>query len=103
MQMLILPLMFIEVLFDGDYDDVCFDVRLIMVAFLMLMSGKAVKRDFQKKLGFGPSQVSGQYQFCTKFPKTFSMELWCRIRPGETKSHFFFRKSSLTASLVFEN
>ena len=43
-------------------ENVCFDVRLIMLAILMLMSGKAVKRDFQKKLGFGPSHVSGQSQ-----------------------------------------
>ena len=39
MLMLILPSMSILVLFDGD-DDVCVDVRLIMVANLMLMSGK---------------------------------------------------------------
>ena len=50
---------------------------------------EAVERDFQKKLGFGPSQVSGQSQCLTKFSKTFSLQLWCRVRPSETKSLLF--------------
>ena len=53
MQMLILPLMFIQVLFDGDYDDVCFDVRLIMVAILILMSGK-LSNVISEKVGIWP-------------------------------------------------
>ena len=56
MQMLILPLMFIQVLFDGDYDDVCFDVRLIMVAFLMLMSGKLSNVIFRKSWDLAPAR-----------------------------------------------
>ena len=53
--MLILPLLFILVLFDGD-DDVCFDVRLIMEAILMLMSGKLSNVIFRKSWGLAPAR-----------------------------------------------
>ena len=53
--MLILPLLFIPVLFDGD-DDVCFDVRLIMEAILMLMSGKLSNVIFRKSWGLAPAR-----------------------------------------------
>ena len=53
--MLILPLLFILVLFDGD-DDVCFDVRLIMEAILMLMSGKLPNVIFRKSWGLAPAR-----------------------------------------------
>ena len=53
--MLILPLLFILVLFDGD-DDVCFDVRLIMETILMLMSGKLSNVIFRKSWGLAPAR-----------------------------------------------
>ena len=53
--MLILPLLFILVLFDGD-DDVCFDVRLIMEAILMLMSGKLSNVIFRKSWDLAPAR-----------------------------------------------
>ena len=55
MLMLILPSMSILVLFDGD-DDVCVDVRLIMVANLMLMSGKLSNVIFRKSWGLAPAR-----------------------------------------------
>ena len=53
--MLILPLLFILVFFDGD-GDVCFDVRLIMEATLMLMSGKLSNVIFRKSWGLAPAR-----------------------------------------------
>ena len=55
MLMLILPSMSILVLFDGD-DDVCVDVRLIMVANLMLMSGKLSNVIFRKSWDLAPAR-----------------------------------------------
>ena len=52
---LILPSMSILVLFDGD-DDVCVDVRLIMVANLMLMSGKLSNVIFRKSWDLAPAR-----------------------------------------------
>ena len=55
MLMLILPSMSILVLFDGN-DDVCVDVRLIMVANLMLMSGKLSNVIFRKSWDLAPAR-----------------------------------------------
>ena len=55
MLMLILSLMSILVLFDG-YDDVCVDVRLIMEAILMMMSGKLSNVIFRKSWDLAPAR-----------------------------------------------
>ena len=55
MLMLILSLMFILVLFDGN-DDICCDVWLIILLIGNFNADvREVKRGFQKQLGFGPS------------------------------------------------